>query len=239
MRLLKKPITISYEAQKKRFCDLFSSMIFKHDGWSLFYDFVEIFAITLENAVNFSQERENKYLDIVKRYTRDELDKLTEMAACVTLGLSARFSDFLGEVFQGLQLNDKKGKGQCFTPYSVGKAMAQITFTKEHVDTLLKDKDYITINDSCIGGGSLVIGALEALKELGYNYQRMCLVVANDLDKRCVYMSYIQLSLLGCPAIIAVGDTLKQEFSEYHYTSFYFLNRHKYERKENETKNTV
>lgn len=225
MRLIKKPIVISYEEQKKKFCTLFNSMVFKHNHWTLFYDFVELFAIALENAVNFSQKREDRYLEIVKGYTKEELDKLIEMSVCVTLGLEAKYSDFLGEVFQDLQLNDKKGKGQCFTPFSVSRAMADMTFTKEMVDKAIKEKGILTINDPCVGGGSLPIAAMNTLKNLGYNYQRDVLVVANDLDKRCVLMSYIQLSLLGVPAVIMEGDTLKQEFYETHYTPFFYLNQ--------------
>lgn len=225
MRLIKKPIVISYDEQKKKFCSLFNDMIFKHDRWTLFYDFVELFAIALENAVNFSQKREDRYLEIVKGYTKEELDKLIEMSACVTLGLESKYSDFLGEVFQDLQLNDKKGKGQCFTPISVSRAMAGMTFTKEVVDKAIKEKGIITINDPCVGGGSLPIAAMAILKEMGYNYQQCAFVVANDLDKRCVLMSYIQLSLLGVPAVIMEGDTLKYEFYESHFTPFFYMNQ--------------
>ena len=57
----------------------------------------------------------------------------------------------------------------------------------------------------------MIIAYAKALKEKDVNFQKMLDVKASDIDFACVYMSYIQLSLLGIKAVIARQDSLLWE----------------------------
>ena len=46
------------------------------------------------------------------------------------------------------------------------------------------------------------------LKDNNINYQKRVKIIAQDLDFRSVYMTYIQLSLVGARAKVVQGDTL-------------------------------
>ena len=59
----------------------------------------------------------------------------------------------------------------------------------------------------------MIIAALDLLRERGVDYQRKVRVVAQDLDWKGVYMTYLQLSLLGVNAVVVQGDTLMQPYS--------------------------
>ena len=56
----------------------------------------------------------------------------------------------------------------------------------------------------------MIIAAAMELKSKGMNYQDKLEVVAQDLDWNCVYMCYVQLSLLGINAVVVQGDTLHE-----------------------------
>lgn len=58
----------------------------------------------------------------------------------------------------------------------------------------------------------MVIAAAEVLKERGVDYQKKMNVVAQDLDWKSVYMCYLQLGLLGIPAICVQGNTLTEPY---------------------------
>ena len=50
-------------------------------------------------------------------------------------------------------------------------------------------------------------------KEMGIDYQRKMKVICQDLDWLAVYMTYIQISLLGIDGIVAQGDTLTDPYN--------------------------
>lgn len=58
------------------------------------------------------------------------------------------------------------------------------------------------------GGGGLILAYLKILKDNNINYQKRVKIIAQDLDFRSVYMTYIQLSLVGARAKVVQGDTL-------------------------------
>ena len=43
------------------------------------------------------------------------------------------------------------------------------------------------------------------------NYQQNAYFVAQDIDPLVAKMCYIQLSLLGCPGVVIIGNTLEGE----------------------------
>ena len=79
-----------------------------------------------------------------------------------------------------------------------------------------------------MGAGGLILGAAKVLKEQGINYQKYLLAYAVDISELCVYMTYIQLSLYGIPAIVYCGDSISMKMNFYLETPLYFFNSGKY-----------
>ena len=72
--------------------------------------------------------------------------------------------------------------------------------------------EVITVNDPCCGGGGMLMAALDVLKnDYHINYTRNCFIDCGDIDRRCVYMTYLQLSLAGVPAIVKHQDAISRE----------------------------
>lgn len=196
----------------KDFGDLFVRLAERHGRHEVWSDFITMSACALSNAGDkrFFQEREEMYLASVKRYTKDETDILAQMLGYVIMALEENpEQDFLGEMFSGLNLHNE-WKGQFFTPYHVGSFMAAINI--ESAKEELKQKDYITVNDCCCGAGCLLIAFANEARKAKIDFQNRVIFVAQDLDFTAAMMCYIQLSLLGCKAIVKVGNSLTDPF---------------------------
>ena len=59
----------------------------------------------------------------------------------------------------------------------------------------------------------IILSYANTLKSLDINYQTDLLVEAIDISDICVYMTYLQLSLYGIPAIIHCGNALTQDYN--------------------------
>lgn len=188
---------------------------YKVNTGKLISDVFECGALAISNLVDKTQydERERRYLEIIKHYAPAEQNLIADLFAQIFALCSSVtydngvFDDYLGELFMKCnQGNDKTG--QFFTPYNVSKMMAKMTVT----DSGIKQDEIITINDCCCGGGGLLIAALDVLKnDYGVNYARNCFIDAGDVDMRCVHMTYLALSLAGVPAIVKHQDALTRE----------------------------
>lgn len=114
--------------------------------------------------------------------------------------------DFLGELFMSLDLGDS-WKGQFFTPYTVCRMMAAITY-----DNVLEKKDkgqkWVSVNDPACGAGALLLAFANECHSKGVNDQTKVLYVAQDIDRLAGCMCYIQLSLMGCPGYVVIGNTI-------------------------------
>lgn len=101
-----------------------------------------------------------------------------------------------------------KWKGQFFTPYCICKMMAQLTIpTFEMFD----NGNVVTVSEPACGGGAMLIALCEHLRENDINYQRQVRITAVDVDMTSFHMAYIQLSLIGCNAVVVHGNTLSVE----------------------------
>ena len=54
----------------------------------------------------------------------------------------------------------------------------------------------------------MLIAAANTLKKMGINYQTDAVFVGQDIDRVVAMMAYIQLSLIGCPGYIIIGNSL-------------------------------
>ena len=187
---------------------------------NVFRDFLALSTCTLLQPFYRSSEIEQKYMQIVKSYTREQAVKFSKLLAFLVEGLEQKYQDFLGQVFMELGFGNAR-KGQFFTPYSVSKLMAEINVGNAD---LLTNRDLITLSEPCSGSGGIIIAFAESLKEKDVNYQNKLFVEAIDIDEMCFMMTYIQLSLYGIPARVILGDTLAYKFNQIIYTPMYFIN---------------
>ena len=200
------------------------------DTFRFVSDLFECGAIAISNAVDLTQKdkREERYLQIIRSYKPDQQKKLAEIFAKVYALLASvvyddgRFNDNLGEIFMRCNLGNKTA-GQFFTPYHISEFMARVTIDETLVKEKIADDGIPTVNDPCCGGGGMIMAALEVLHDLGVNYARNCFIEANDVDLRCVHMTYLQLALAGVPAIVKHQNTLTRECWSVWYTPAYLF----------------
>lgn len=69
----------------------------------------------------------------------------------------------------------------------------------------------------------MILSFAKALQKRHINYQQNLLVEATDISDVCAYMTYIQLSLYGIPAIVYCGDTYSQKMRFKMETPLFFL----------------
>lgn len=172
-------------------------------------------ALSISNLTDLTQydEREEQYKQIMNSYKPKERELIAELFSKIFSLLTSvtydngRFDDYLGELFMRCNQGNKKA-GQFFTPYHVSLLMAKMLIT----DADVTQTDIIFINDPCSGGGGMLMAALDVLKnDYKVNYAYHCFIQANDIDIRCVHMTYLQLALAGVPAIVCHQDTLTKE----------------------------
>ena len=146
--------------------------------------------------------------------------------------------DFLGEVYMRLNLS-QKDKGQYFTPYHVAKIMALITF-EDMKEKKISDR-YMEVNDPACGSGSMLIAYAGVARSYGIDPETEILFVAQDLNCTAAFMCYIQLSLLGYPAYVIVGDVLAnpglQPDNQVWYTPAFYLQADRFVEKQGARQN--
>lgn len=191
---------------------------YRHPVHQVFRDFCEMAATALSNGVDLSpvrEKREARYLDIVKRYDKVEIDRFAQMLACLVAALEDELHDAMGKLFMALELGNH-WVGQFFTPYSLALLMAKMQL--HDAAELVKARGYITVCEPAAGAGGMVIACAQALRDLGLNYQTCMHATAQDLDETAALMCYLQMSLLHIPGVVAVGDTLRMETRDVWYT---------------------
>lgn len=206
-------------APRKELIKLLQASRGRHDMWRIWSDWVEMCAISISNAVDLAQrpEREARYLQIVKAYEADELQRFSQALAALVMVLEDEgFGDVLGSVFMELELGSKWA-GQFFTPYSLCLMMAHQILGDEAKATI-EARGFITVNDPAVGGGAMPVAMANALHDQGINYQQHLHITCQDVDLKAVHMAYVQLSLLHVPAVVIHGNTLKVEALSHWYT---------------------
>ncbi len=216
---------------KKEFCALMNRFAFRYSKWQIWNDFLSLSAISVANVmpVPEKEEREKLYLSIISSYQKEDQEVFPKMLELVVLALEENpEQDFLGSMYHHLGLHQEQ-KGQFFTPYHICHFMSELQFAGDEKEEQLKEKGYISVNDPACGADAMLIAFANVAKKHDINYQKQVLFVAQDIDRTAAMMCYIQLSLLGCPAIVIIGDSLMKPFlhpdNEAWYTPFFFLNR--------------
>ena len=197
----------------------------KYGRFQVFEDFICMLGYEISNSVDplHYEKRFEEYQRRRKHYREEELTAFNEMAVAFVQGLEKNpyGRDMLGEIYHSMNLHNENN-GQFFTPYHVCEMMAKMSV--ENPKKHLEEKGYITIEEPTCGSGAMLIAAAKTLYEQRYNPSQQMCCLAVDNDFRCVMMTYIQLSLLGIPAVVVHGDSLMvEEFSRF-YTPAYMWN---------------
>jgi hypothetical protein len=196
--------------QKKELIALIRENSRRHRVHQVFSDFVELSALSISNSVDplHFTEREARYLQIVRGYEREEVERFARMLALLVEWLECGLTDCLGELFMSLDLGDH-WKGQFFTPYEVSSLMARMI--AGDVRPQVEAQGFVTVCEPACGAGGMVIAFADAIAAQGVNYQRVMHATAIDVDATAAHMAYVQLALLHIPAIVVHGNSLTLE----------------------------
>lgn len=219
---------------EREFLKTFNKLTACHRAWDVWRDLIIMYACALSNAVDKTNydAREKRYMQIIKKYNKEEQQIFPELVAQITMALEDNpEQDFLGKIFMGLNLGNGTN-GQFFTPYHICELMAEIAM--DNVEEEIKQKGYISVNDPCCGAGATLIAGIHAIRkrlekcEPAMNYQNHVLVIEQDIDEIVALMCYIQLSLLGVAGYIKVGNSIVEPMvigektDKYWFTPMYF-----------------
>lgn len=196
---------------KKEIIDILKQISGRYSMYEVFHDWIKCCSIAIQNAytqmTGLWESREKEYLDTMKKYEKEEGLLFSEMLLLLEIELKKRPRDILGEIFMESEMGSK-ATGQFFTPYKISELLARLA-TRD----ISGGKKHLLYEPTCGSGGGIIAEA-ELLREKGIDIQGNVEVVAQDLDWKSVYMCYLQLSLLGIPAICIQGDTLEKEYKK-------------------------
>lgn len=176
----------------------------------VFSDWVTCMAISIANMGGCQDAiwklREDTYMSLMKHY-KDNGKELGDLMGQIILELEKDPRDVLGEIFMSNELGSSK-QGQFFTPFGMSELTARLT-----IDDLKPDQNgVISMTEPSCGSGGMIIAAYTELVIKGSLPQSKLHVVCQDIAWMCVYMCYVQLSLLGIHAIVVQGDTLSDPY---------------------------
>lgn len=197
---------------KKEIIETITAMSGRYAPYNIFSDWVMTSAVAIQNSCCMVhdkcwQEREKLYISTMERYTEPERDAFAKMFVLLGDALTENMSDVLGEIYMEAGMGSKY-TGQFFTPFHLSELCARMGIHPEEI----REGERLTLNEPSSGGGGMIIAACKVLHEAGFDFQRKLDVVAQDLDWKGVYMTYLQLSLIGCRAIVVQGDTLCEPY---------------------------
>lgn len=198
--------------RKKDIIKCIESIAGKYSSYEVFSDWIKCSSLAISNSLDMFhgktwQDREQTYLDTMRKYEMDEQRKFPEMLNMLVETLEDEMTDALGQIFMEAGMGSKAA-GQFFTPYHLSLAAAKAALEGAEPD----ERGIYRVYEPSCGGGGMVIAAAQVLEGKGINFRRQMEVVAQDLDWKGVYMSYLQFSLLGIKATCVQGNTLTEPY---------------------------
>lgn len=200
----------------------------KRSSEKVFNDFLILSACSYSNAFDHShqEERERRYLEIIKEYEEKEVALFVEILAAVNNAAinywnRGEIKDVLGYLYIKGEYY-KKSLGQFFTPDNIAHFMARIA--GNDYKNLLEKREFISISEPTCGSGTMILAFCQMMLEDKIDYSNRLLVNAWDIDETCALMSYIQFSIYGVPAIVTHGEALSQKAYSQWITPAYFVN---------------
>lgn len=175
-----------------------------HELWQ---DWVNMCGYAMQIAVSRDVRAAEQLASIKAKYKDEEIAAMDECFELYSRMVEDEpWQDLLGDAYMRLEMNNRN-TGQFFTPYNVAKlcAMPLVETAKKRV---LSD-GYARVVDPACGGGALLVAMAHLLHNEGVNYQQSVMFAGQDLNATTAMMCYIQLTMLGCPAYIVIGDTMR------------------------------
>ena len=202
---------------ERDFLQAFGKLHYDHERHEIWAAFIHMTALAIAAGADrrHAAEREKLYQDIRRGYTDQQGTLFARLFAVTMEALEENpFQDFLGEMYMRCELGNDH-IGQFFTPFSICKMMARAALSSQEatIREALDESGYISLVDPCVGGGAMMIAGAAALIEMGINYQQCAIFAGQDLDDTTAMTAYIQLSLIGCPGYVIVGDSLREPMS--------------------------
>jgi hypothetical protein len=176
--------------------------------WQVWDDMVYFCAAALSQPCQWVQAREDEYLRRIQRYPKDLQELFPQMLAEIVLAFEQEgFADVLGSMYMDLNLGNH-WKGQFFTPYEVALMMAKMSGDNPAEE--IKQNGFSSVSDSSCGSGVMLIAAAQNYFDNKVNYQQNVLFVGQDVDSVVALMAFIQMSLLGMPGYVIIGNSFTQ-----------------------------
>ena len=180
----------------KPFTQLFTKLTNRHPEYELWNDFLEIIICCYAR-----QQMEDRYLQIIKKYRKEEVNILAQMFAEMLKLYSNRlqppaFYDGLGAFYECVINTPAKASrtGQFFTPETVCAMMASCMLSKDSADKQLK------INDPACGSGRMLLAA-HAVAPGNYYF-------AEDLDPMCCHLTAVNFLFHNMEGQVVCHDSI-------------------------------
>lgn len=194
--------------EAKEFVKSLESLTYARHRWDVFSDWCVMASSAIYNGFHQDQAVEDQYLRTATKYKQAEIVTMCQMLSLTMAALAAERRDFMGEVYEGSLLANE-GHGQFFTPYPVSRLLVAMTIGAESIPT----NRVLTVADPAAGAGGMLVAFADELEGRGFDYANWACMYAQDIDPTCARMAYIQLSLIGAPAVVTCGDTLRNTSS--------------------------
>lgn len=198
-------------------------MGYRYGIHEVYVDFLELSALAISNRFDLRHydAREQRYLDIVRKYTAADMEAYADMLAVLITALqdeaaTGKLNDVLGAVYHDLGLHNK-WKGQFFTPQPICDMMGYMTLGAD------RKPGRRTVLEPCVGSGAMVLGFVNAMIDRKLNYTHNLEVTAIDSDLKCVHMAFLQFSFYGIPATVIHGNSLTNEHWSVWRTPMFFI----------------
>jgi len=98
------------------------------------------------------------------------------------------------------------------------------------VAELIEQQGFITVHEPTCGAGAMLIAFAHVCQKRDIDFQRNVLFIAQDIDPVVARMCYIQMSLLGMPGYVIIGNSLlypptkkMHPECEYLFTPLYYI----------------
>lgn len=190
----------------------------------VFTDFAMHCALTLSMKSDplHAADRREQLDALEKNYHSDELEAFKNMflqvldAAQKNLDAGC-YEDLFEEAFMLLGTRNRYA-GQDFTPSDLARLMVRIA-VPDGIE--LPECGYFTQSDPTCGSGVLLLAGAERIAQLGFNPCTQFVAQAADIDIRCVYLTYLSLSIYGIPAVVIHGNSLTLDEYDCWYTPAY------------------
>lgn len=193
---------------------LIEAGLYKTNAHDFISDILECGAIAIANSIKKTQIREETYFKIINKYDKEQQNLIVEIFSKIYILLSNQinsdvgFNDYLGEIYMQSQISNNK-TGQFFTPFHISKLTAGVEMDTKTVKEYMEQNRILKIFEPSCGSGGMILACADILyNKYGFNISRNLFVECGDIDRRCVCMAYLQLSLAGIPAIVYHRDGL-------------------------------